>query len=147
MTVNRRFSLGPGVTKAIDRKQLHHLLVFYHTTHPEARVLDHATYVDDLEHANYLNIHARFHKYMFLQGRKISPSTSLSNACNSIIQVDFDGVLYAGQVFSVVTHHQPQVEKEEILFEVSWFERLEDADTSHWDPLYVPYHAASYYLD
>ena len=136
-TVTKRFSLGPGTIKAVDRQLLTQLLKFYHTTHPDARVLDRSTFIHDITNANYINNQGTFRKYMFLNGRKISPSNSLDHAPNSIVQADFDGIRYVGQIFSIITHHQPLVEKDETLLVVPWFKRLENAESAHWDQLWV----------
>ena len=130
-----RFSLGPHTTQTLTRKDLTHLVSFYSSTYPEARVADHSTATDDFCNTNFVTNKAKRHKYLILDGRRIVPSESVFSAPNAIVQADLNGRRYVGQVFSVLTHKQRQVNKEETLMDVRWFKRLENVNTAHWDDL------------
>jgi hypothetical protein len=135
--VDTRFSLGPYVMKTLDRKDLAHLVSFYRSTYPTAHVTDHSTITDDYRNTNFVSNKAKSHSHLILDGRRITPSNSLKSAPNSIIQVQLDGKRYVGQMFSILTHRQPGVNKDEILLDVRWFKRLENINTTHWDDLYL----------
>ena len=133
--VGTRFSLGPHTMRTLTRKDLAHLVSFYRSTHPDAQVVDHSTATDDYQNANFVTNKGKSHKHLILDGRRITPSDNLFSAPNAIVQVEFDGKRYVGQVFAVLTHKQRRVDKEETLMDVRWFKRLEDINTAHWDDL------------
>lgn len=87
----------------------------------------------NLARPNFLVSRARSHKYLVLDGRRILPSQSLTKANNSIIQADFDGIRYAGQIIKIFAHEQPEVPGRSTLVSVRWFKRV-DVDTTKWDP-------------
>jgi len=115
------------------------LVTFYNLAYPDAHVLDHSTISDDDQNTNFVTSKAKVHKYLVLDGRRITATESTISAPNSIVQTDFDGTRYVGQVFAILSHRQPRVNKDETVLDVRWLCRLGNADTSHWDNLWVPF--------
>ncbi|THH06302.1 hypothetical protein EW145_g4183 [Phellinidium pouzarii] len=107
----KRPSLGAHIMKTLSDDLQMSLLDYYNDVYPEAD----------------------FHTYIIIDGRRITPSTSATKAPNSIIQTEFDGQVYAGQVISVLTHSQFRIAQSTTLLHVHWFRRLTEVDTSLWD--------------
>ena len=132
-TVGIRFSLGDATKMSLPLEDQSDLLEYYHNTFPDAAVI--ACSSDfDLEEPNFLISRGLSHKHLILDGRHLLPSESLTKAHSSIIQADFDGVRYVGQVVKIFSHDQPDIPNCQHLVSVHWFKRLEGFDTSHWDP-------------
>lgn len=119
--------------QTLTREQQTALVEFYQNTYPDARIISRAAHSDD-PNPNYVFGRAKFHKHIILDGRRITPSASLTHAPTSIVQMDLNNKRYVGQIFHVFTHKQPKIEKVVELLDVHWFCRLEEADTKHWDP-------------
>lgn len=132
ITVSRRFSLGPDVRRSLTARQEDHLVTFYSNSTPDARVIARtASTLDDSP--NFVSGSARFHSHIILDGRRIIPSTSLHKASASIVQADFSGTRYVGQVTEILTHQQPRVGERTTLLNVRWFRRHRKIDTTPWD--------------
>ena len=109
------------------------LVNHYEDAYPDARVVS-ITTSETGRDLNFITGRAKFASHIVVDGRRILPSNSSSNAPNSIIQMEFNGELYVGQVTDIFTHHQRHVEKSLNFLRVLWFRRLTTLDTGIWDP-------------
>lgn len=82
---------------------------------------------------NRLAMKAKYHSFIYLDGRRIEPSTKADRAPNSIIQMELMGTLFVGQVIGVLSHTQGQIGTGTFL-QVHWFRSNPEIDTSAWDP-------------
>ncbi|KAL5521122.1 hypothetical protein ACEPAG_9044 [Sanghuangporus baumii] len=116
---NKTISLSAASNmKRIEDELQNGLLKYYNRTEPQADVVSRTSaYVPGI---NLLNIKADFF--------------SATKAPNSIIQTEFDGELFVGQVISVFSHKQQHVPGPRIFLHVRWFRSRLDIDTSDWDP-------------
>jgi hypothetical protein len=133
LLVDVRFSLGDAVRTFLSAEDQRNLVEYYQTTYPDACVIPRDTDTDTAD-ANFLLSRSLTHKHLILDGRRILPSESLSNANSSIIQVDYDGTRYVGQLVKIISHDQPQVARRHHFASVRWFKRLDNFDTARWDP-------------
>ncbi len=78
---------------------------FYDGAYPNAGVVSRTTAEtgDDL---NFVNSSGKITSYAVVDGRRIAPSKSSMKAPNSIIQMEFDGDLFVGQVTDIFSHRQ-----------------------------------------
>lgn len=137
-TATTHFSLAPGTTENLTLAQQRELLSFYAIHSP-------ALYFIPRTHAGapppdsiYISNAATIHDYVIYQGRRITPSAFDGNAGSSIIQYDFGGRRFVGEVATILTHIQPipdgSVMRQHLLA-VKWFVQDKDYDTSIWDTL------------
>lgn len=132
LIANVRFSLGTGTRGYLDREDQDDLLLHYHTCYPDSLVI--GRHEDsELDNPNHLFNLGIIHRNLVLDGRRITPSHSLTHAHNSIVQADFDGIRYVGQLFKIFSHDQPGVHNRSHLASVRWFKRTDAVDTSPWD--------------
>ncbi|KAK6991660.1 hypothetical protein R3P38DRAFT_2473625, partial [Favolaschia claudopus] len=127
--------LGLGVTNLKDLPggfQLA-LLDYYNTTYPTAPIISRDADVAQDEEHHFLHGSVLVHPYFILDGRRITSSTSLTEASSSIVQLDADGTRYVGQVYDIITHRQPGLEKAHYLLNIRWMRRLTDFDMSPWE--------------
>ena len=134
IAATKRFSAGPYTTQAVDRKLQADLVQFYQNSYPDAHVVDRGAPVDDLSNANFLVNRAKFYSYIYLDGRRLTPSSSLTNASDSIIQAKIGDVHHVGQVFKIIGHKQESVDKKAMLLDVRWFRPLEVTSANPWAP-------------
>jgi hypothetical protein len=103
-----QFSLGDAIRTFLLPKDQCNLVKYYQITYPDACVIPRDTDTDTTD-TNFLLSQSLTHKHLILDGHHILPFESLSNANSSIIQVDYDGTRYIGQLVKIISHNQPQV--------------------------------------
>ncbi|KAL5520523.1 hypothetical protein ACEPAG_9747 [Sanghuangporus baumii] len=123
-------SLGEGVTKTLDRELWKALLEFYDEMYPEAKV---CSPMDRSRSGNHLITIAKCFSYLIKDGRRISSSTSAKKAPNSVIQIEFQGQIYIGQVVSIIRHTQLRIGHSILFVHVKWFWASQEVDTTIWD--------------
>ncbi|KAH9911971.1 hypothetical protein B0H21DRAFT_714183, partial [Amylocystis lapponica] len=129
-----RFSLDGGTQEVLERTLQLELRQFYEHKYPMIPIVD-ITCPSPPPAAHFLHTTIRKHNHVVLDGRRIRPSRGQGTyAPDSIIQANFAGTRYVGEVFQVLTHFQPGVGRETHLLHVQWFRRLTGIDTSPWDP-------------
>lgn len=79
------------------------ILQYYQLAFPDANVISHNT-ESHLSEPNYIISHGYTHKHLVLDGHHIIPSESLTDARSSIIQADYDGVQFVGQIVNIILH-------------------------------------------
>lgn len=114
------------------------MVEFYRKRYRDAKVVS-ITASNPGPSPNFKSNCADFHKYLVIDGRRISASGSLAHAPSSIMQLDLHASRYVGEVFSNISHQQAKIEDMTTLLEVHWFKKSTEADTSIWDPLYVSF--------
>lgn len=107
------------------------LLEYYRDAYPDASVC--APGDSRGGNGNHLVLRAKFHSYLIKDGRRITPSNSPDKAPNSIIQMESDGKIFAGQVISIFQHYQFRIDWPSTLLHVRWFRQSLDVSTSEWD--------------
>ena len=115
--------------QTLTRKQQIGLVKFYLTTHLDAHVISRFADSDDLN-PNFVYARTKFHKNFILDGQRITPSTSLTPAPTSIVQMDLNNIRYVGQIFHVFIHKQAKAEESIRLLKATWFRRLKEANTT-----------------
>ncbi|KAL5476588.1 hypothetical protein ACEPAI_3268 [Sanghuangporus weigelae] len=125
-----RPSLGAGVIQSLEKELWDPLLEFYDDTFPDAAV---CPPTNRSRHGNHLVTKAKFFSYFIKDGRRVTPSKSAEKAPNSIIQVEFDGRIFVGQVISVIQHLQLRIGRPIVFTHVRWFRSSQDVDTTIWD--------------
>ncbi|KAL5535628.1 hypothetical protein ACEPAF_3722 [Sanghuangporus sanghuang] len=130
---NKSISLSTASnTATLDDELQNSLLEYYQNSNPEAAIVSRtARFIKGM---NLLNIKAVFFSYLILQGRHIAPSAKASKAPNSIIQLEFNGELFVGQVINLFTHTQHNIRGPKIFLHVRWFKPRNDVNTEDWDP-------------
>ncbi|KAL5489730.1 hypothetical protein ACEPAI_4562 [Sanghuangporus weigelae] len=126
----KRPSLGPGIIDFFDRALQKPLLNYYETVYPEAGV---CAQTSRSRGGDHLVTQAEFCSYLIKDGRRITPSKSASKAPNSIIQMEFGGEIFVGQVISIFRHYQPSIGRRIVFLHVCWFHRSRDVNTDIWD--------------
>ncbi|KAJ6536420.1 hypothetical protein DFH09DRAFT_1091380 [Mycena vulgaris] len=53
---------------------------------------------------------------------------------SSLVQLDVSGVRYVGQIYNILTHHQPGLDRPHCLLEIRWMRRCVDFDMAAWNP-------------
>ncbi|KAK6993189.1 alcohol dehydrogenase [Favolaschia claudopus] len=129
-----RFSLGLAVTKELPVKYQNALLEYYNTTYPDIPIVARDAVAVDVQKEYFLHASAQVHPHVILDGRRVTSSTSLTQASSSIVQLDAAGTRYVGQVFDIITHRQPGVDKSQHLLYMGWMRRFNRFDMSPWDP-------------
>lgn len=92
------------------------MLEYYQDTAPEAAIVSRTA--SFAEGANILSPLAKFYSYLILGGRRIASCAKASWAPNSIIQTEFDGEIFAGQVIGLFTHKQNHIPGPQIFLHV-----------------------------
>lgn len=131
--VDVQFSLGDTIRTFLSAEDQHNLVEYYQTTYPNACVIPHDTDTDAAD-TNFLLSRLLTHKHLVLDGCRILPSESLSNTGSSIIQVDYNGTQYVGQLVKIISHDQSQITHHHYFGSVRWFKCLDGFDTARWDP-------------
>lgn len=136
-TVEKKFSTGAFVTRALTLSEHVDLLQYYSATHPDAQVLSHRapdTHTSPRSEPNYLKSQAKFYDSIVLHGRRVVASRSASEAPNSIVQAFIANARHVGQVVDIFGHRQTGVNEcaESVLFRVRWFKALEDRGHDLW---------------
>ncbi|KII90042.1 hypothetical protein PLICRDRAFT_29188 [Plicaturopsis crispa FD-325 SS-3] len=126
-------SLAQEMDTAAEETQEELLVAYYYGLDRDAHVIGRAETTNSAT-PNFVNGRAQFHDHVILDGRRIIPSSSLSKASASIVQADFGGTRYVGQVLEILTHQQAKIEGCSTLLRVRWFRRRGNTDTSAWDP-------------
>lgn len=137
-TATTHFSLTPGTMENLTLAPQHDLLSFY-AIHSPALYFIPCTYAGaPLPDSIYILNAATIHDYVIYQGQRITPSAFDGNAGSSIIQYDFGGWRFVGEVVTILTHIQPIPDgsvMRQYLLAIKWFVRDKEYDTSIWDPL------------
>ncbi|KAJ7470860.1 hypothetical protein FB451DRAFT_1472522 [Mycena latifolia] len=128
------FSMGMAVSKELPALLQRDILQYYRTTYPTIPILDRAAEIGDATNPIFLHGSVQVHRYFILDGRRITSSASLDDASSSLVQLDADGTRYVGQIFNILTHHQPGLETPQCLLDIRWMRRLTDCDMSAWEP-------------
>ncbi|KAJ7434858.1 hypothetical protein FB451DRAFT_1466078 [Mycena latifolia] len=128
------FSMGMAVSKELPVPLQRDILQYYRTTYPTIPILDRAAEIGNTTNPIFLHGSVQVHRYFILDGRRITSSTSLDDASSSLVQLDADGTRYVGQIFNILTHHQPGLETPQCLLDIRWMRRLTDCDMSAWEP-------------
>lgn len=116
--------------------QQREILGIYAQTHPDLRLMISAE-GDEEQGWSYLNNSVMLHDYIVLDGRRITPSAFDGYAPNSLIQIQYCGQRWVGEIVVLITHLQPVDERRmarQHLAGVRWLKRHETMDTSPWDP-------------
>ncbi|KAF7372541.1 alcohol dehydrogenase [Mycena venus] len=129
-----RFSLGLAVLKELPAPFQQDLLEYYNTTYPDISIVSRAADIGSSPNHHFLHGSAQVHSHIILDGRRITSSTSLTDASSSIIQLDADGTRYVGQIYNIITHRQPGIKQPQHLLDIRWMRRLTDFDMSPWEP-------------
>lgn len=133
LSVGTKFSLGLAVTKELPSGLQRDILEYYNMTYPTVPIISRAaTITQPGDH--FLHSSVQVHKYLILDGRRITSSTSLTDASSSLIQLDAGGTRYVGQIYNILTHRQPGLEQSHYLLDIRWLRRCSDVDMSTWDP-------------
>ena len=132
LLVNTQFSLGDLIKSHLLTPDQAQILQYYQLAFPDANVISHNT-ESHLTEPNYIISRGYTHKHLVLDGRCIIPSESLTDARSSIIQADYDGVRFVGQIVKIISHEQPRISRHQHFASVRWFKRLEGFDISQWD--------------
>lgn len=75
------------------------------------------------------------HPHIIINGRRVVAKSDPGRAPNSIIQTEFDGQTYAGQVTHIFTHKQDRIQRTPVLYlYVRWFKRFAHPIADVWDP-------------
>lgn len=112
------------------------MVKYYEETYPNSRVVSRTTAEigDDL---NFVNNLGKIASYAVVDGRRITASRSSMKAPNSIIQMEFDGDVFVGQVTDIFSHRQKGLDAgrdESVhLFRIQWFRPYESINTDIWD--------------
>ena len=106
------------------------LVEFYSEMYPQASVRASS---NPSPTANHFISVAKFFSYMIKDGQRITVSSSAKNAPNSIIQMEFGGQIFVGQVISIIQHRQIGIGHPIVFTQVHWFRRSDDVDTDIWD--------------
>ena len=128
----KKFALGPGVSRRLDKDLETPLVDYYRETTPEASVVSSSSELT--EHSNVLYPYAKFHSFIVIEGRRIVPSKSAQRAPNAIIQMELQSTLFVGQVLGILSHCQNLSSEPQTFLQVRWFRPLNDIDTKPWDP-------------
>jgi hypothetical protein len=109
------------------------LLDYYNLTYPTIPIVAGAA---ETAGDNDIFIHgsAHVHPYFILDGRRITSSVSQTNAASALVQLDADGVRHVGQIYNIITHRQPGLERPQCLLDIRWMRRNMDFDMAPWDP-------------
>ncbi|KAJ6546298.1 hypothetical protein DFH09DRAFT_1507848 [Mycena vulgaris] len=128
------YSMGMGVLRELPLNLQRDILDYYNTTYPAIPVVDRAGQV--ASHADHFFLHgtSQVHSHLILDGRRITSSTSLETASGALVQLDAGGTRYVGQIFNILTHHQPGLKEPQHLLDVRWMRRVNDYDMSTWEP-------------
>ncbi|KAF7372087.1 alcohol dehydrogenase [Mycena venus] len=129
-----RFSLGLAVSKELPTTLQENLLEYYNTTYPDISIVSRAANIGTSQNHYFLHASAQVHPHIVLDGRRITSSTSLTEASSSIVQLDADGTRYVGQIYNIITHRQRGVERPQYLLDIRWMRRLTDFDMAPWAP-------------
>ena len=136
ISVDTRFSLGPGAIQHLERHMQQHLLNFYRKDSQSIKICSRTSSALPTN-AAYLSGSATFHSHIILDGRRIAPCPHKEKASNAIVQVDLNGTRYVGQVIAIITHTQSKIPiPTRTLLHVDWFVRCADEEiaTTLWDP-------------
>ncbi|KAJ7739131.1 hypothetical protein B0H16DRAFT_1729525 [Mycena metata] len=128
------FSMGRAVRKDIPPFLQRELLEYYQLTYPNIQILARDAPAPRGVEPNFLYGSAQVHEFFILDGRRITSSESMTDASSAIIQLHSGGVRHVGQIFNILTHHQPGLEKPELLLDVRWMRRCLDVDMTPWEP-------------
>lgn len=136
-TVEKQFSMGAFVARALSLSEHLELLRYYSATYPDAQVLSHRTLearIASGSNPNYLTSQAKFYDSIVLHGRRLVASRSASAAPNSIVQAFIANTRHVGQIVDIFGHRQTGVNAcaESILFRVRWFKPLQDRGRDLW---------------
>ncbi|KAJ7113122.1 hypothetical protein C8R44DRAFT_882146 [Mycena epipterygia] len=128
------FSLGLAVSKDLPPALQRDILEYYNTTYPNIAIVARAAETGNSLNHFFLHASAQIHGHFILDGRRITSSTSFSNASSSLVQLDADGTRYVGQIYNIITHRQPGIDQPHFLLDMRWMRRAVDFDMSPWDP-------------
>jgi hypothetical protein len=126
-------SLGLAVKKDLPAPLQQNILEYYNATYPLVPIVTRAADVAVGENY-FLHGSGQVHQDFILDGRRITSSTSLTNASSSIVQLDADGTRFVGQVYNIITHRQPGLDRPHHLLDIRWMRRLRDFNMSPWEP-------------
>ncbi|KAJ7858070.1 hypothetical protein B0H14DRAFT_2750017 [Mycena olivaceomarginata] len=126
-------SLGLAVKKDLPAPLQQNILEYYNATYPLVSIVARAADVADGENY-FLHGSGQVHQDFILDGQRITSSTSLTNASSSIVQLDADGTRFVGQVYNIITHRQPGLDRPHHLLDIRWMRRLRDFNMSPWEP-------------
>jgi hypothetical protein len=85
-----------------------------------------------------LESHADFLNFVLLDGRRIVPATRAQNHAenSSLVQLKYDGEIWAGRVEHLICHHQAGLSERPILAYISWMKESRrtplDGDRFPW---------------
>ena len=130
--IRRVVSLGPSTLRALSTEESKSIIKHYRELYPEAQVLPYDALVADYADCNFLQQMVYEHSHIILDGRRIIPSESLTNAPDSIVQAYVDGHKYVGQVHVILRHYQPGIPSDSVLVGVRWFRPANPVHATHW---------------
>ncbi|KAJ6455920.1 hypothetical protein C8R47DRAFT_1203769 [Mycena vitilis] len=129
-----KFSMGISVLKDVPPIMQRDILDYYNTTYPTVPIIARNSPTTDHTQSFFLHGSTMVHSHFILDGRKITSSTSQTDASSSLIQLDAGSDRYVGQIYNILTHNQPGLEQPQRLLDVRWMKRDTEFDMSAWDP-------------
>lgn len=126
--------MGIAVSKELPLGLQRDILEYYNTTYPTIPIVSRAADIANSSQSIFLHGSVQVHSHFILDGRRITSSSSQTGASSSLVQLDAGGVRYVGEVYNILTHRQPGLDRPNVLLDVRWMRRCVDFDTSVWDP-------------
>ncbi|EMD32048.1 hypothetical protein CERSUDRAFT_77644 [Gelatoporia subvermispora B] len=130
------WALGPAARVMMDPTLQTQLLQYYDERYPQSQIV--STFAQQRQPGEtFLNTQVSIHDYLILRGRRITVSKFNGKSPDSLVQANFGGRRYVGEVEGILSHRQLMSETrlpEAYLLQVRWFSKLQDIDTSIWDP-------------
>lgn len=128
--------MSHGTRSYMTPAQQREILDIYAQTHPDLQLMISAE--GGLPPGwSHLHDSVMLHDYVVLDGRRITPSTFNGPAPDSLIQIQYSGRRWVGEIVVLVTHLQPIDNRRtarQHLAGVRWLKPHETMDTSPWDP-------------
>lgn len=133
--MSQDFVFGPGTRETLSLEQQAAFLQLYMDQYPTAQIYA-RTDASAPRDATFLNSSIMVFTHVTLRGRRITPSRFNGYAPNAIVQANWNGTRYAGEVAFIGTHQQPTRggTLKNHLFGIRWFVRDRTFDTGFWDP-------------
>ncbi|KAJ7712854.1 hypothetical protein B0H16DRAFT_1811810 [Mycena metata] len=132
--LDTKFSLGLAVHRDLPPYLQRSILEYYNSTYPTTPIIARAAEIGSNTPHFFLHGSVTVHSYFILDGRRIASSTSMTDAASSLVQMDAGGTRYVGQIYNILTHHQPGLERPQWLLDIRWMRRCLDVDMSPWQP-------------
>ncbi|KAJ7753257.1 hypothetical protein B0H16DRAFT_1835472 [Mycena metata] len=116
--LDTKFSLGLAVHCDILPYLQRSILEYYNSTYPTIPIIARAAKIGSDTPHFFLHGSVTVHSYFILDGRRIASSASMTDAASSLVQMDAGGTRYVGQIYNILTHHQPGLERPQWLLDI-----------------------------